>query len=633
MSTLSFDLAQTSLEPGWAPGSGNPHDFYWRNGLTGYEYTTEADPGTTQTGTSGLFASVEGDVAIAAAFFETNTIVGWNGKPVIAVEWADDETVSVTLERNWNVIKNIEIDGYDGASLTVANFVDVWVRLNESRDQSITLDDVKRAEVALGSGDDQVMINIATNGSLWTNTFKVNTGDGDDTITVGEDVTYKGTDPNGFQWQWVTTQLNAGAGDDVVNAGNGNNTIFGGDGNDLLTSGYGNDKIDGGDGADVIYGGGGNDWISAGSDTEAWVNEIHGGTGKDTLVGSAVGITHFHLDDVSAGDRVTGGGTGMDTLSVGEEAKYNVAGANGFFKVNGATVSSVAELYIDTGAETRVNVYGQFAKSGLERVIVNSDGTHIINAGGAGGVVLEVDADGGHGSIIGSKAGDIFAISDFNDTDSIDGRAGLDTLTLRTGGTDVQTLAIEGLGGGTTSVNGGFVKNVESFLIEGGEGGDRIILSGDLTGSFVYEATGDEASVFFAEDVTSAVSLKATGAGGNDILVGAGGDDILAGSGGGDIIVGGMGDDLLYGGSESDPALDDGSSDLFVFEAGSGNDQVFGFGAGDLLDITDYGLTFDDLVTQGRLVAGAGFVDVLMTDDDSIRVHVASLEASDFLYT
>ncbi|WP_181707732.1 calcium-binding protein [Chthonobacter rhizosphaerae] len=630
MSTLAFDLSQTSVDPGWAPQSGLAHDFYWRNFLTGYEYTTEAAPGVTQTGSSGVFSSAEGDAAIRSATFETNTIPGWGG-PAVSIDWTGDDVASITQNRDWNVIKNIRIDSFDGAQLTVSNFVDVWLTLNETTDQSITLDDVKRAEVKLGSGDDMVKVNVATNGDIWTNHFKINTGAGDDTITIGDDVDVKVIDPASFQWTWISTNLNAGAGDDIVVAGNGRNTIFGGDGNDTIVSGASDDKIDGGDGADQIWGGAGNDWISAGSDTEFVVNEIWGGTGKDTLVGSAAGVTHFHLDDIGRGDVVTGGALGQDTLSVGEEAKYNVGAATGGIRVNGAVVSSVSELYIDTGAATKVNVYGNFAKSGLERVVVNSDGMHHINAGGAGGVVLEVDADGGHGIIHGSKSHDIFRISDINSDDSINGNKGIDSLTLRTAGTDVQTIAMEGTGGGALSVNGGFVQNVEKLFIEGSEGGDRIILSGEIAQELVYEATGSAGSVFFAEDVTSTTGLKAIGAAGNDILVGAGGADTLAGAGGGDIVIGGAGNDLLHGSGLDDPLADDGISDLFVFETGSGHDQVFGFGVGDLLDITDYGFTYDDLVTGGRLVAGAGFVDVVLGADDSIRVHVASLEANDFL--
>lgn len=81
--------------------------------------------------------------------------------------------------------------------------------------------------------------------------------------------------------------VNAGAGDDTVFGGNGNDTLNGGDGNDSLVGGAGNDVLNGGAGNDTLVGGAGNDTLT-------------GGTGNNTFVYSADGsvdtITDFNSD-------------------------------------------------------------------------------------------------------------------------------------------------------------------------------------------------------------------------------------------------------------------------------------------------------------------------------------------------
>src|SRR5206468_7864799 len=59
--------------------------------------------------------------------------------------------------------------------------------------------------------------------------------------------------------------VNAGGGNDGVNAGNGDNTIHGGPGDDTITVGTGNNHIYGEDGNDTIDHGTGNNTIDGGS--------------------------------------------------------------------------------------------------------------------------------------------------------------------------------------------------------------------------------------------------------------------------------------------------------------------------------------------------------------------------------
>ncbi len=116
-------------------------------------------------------------------------------------------------------------------------------------------------------------------------------------------------------------------GDDLVDAGDGNDRVLAGDGDDVVFGGAGNDVIKGGDGADHLYdalgenlilGGKGQDWIESGDGD----NEINAGAGHD-FVFAGIG------DDLVKGgggwDQITGfdgddrliGGKGGDTYRFG----------------------------------------------------------------------------------------------------------------------------------------------------------------------------------------------------------------------------------------------------------------------------------------------------------------------------
>ena len=105
-----------------------------------------------------------------------------------------------------------------------------------------------------------------------------------------------------------------GDGDDAVNAA-GTTTfaiIQGGEGDDVLTAGDGNDSVSGQAGDDVLFGGAGNDFVGgfAGED------DVHGGNGDDNVQG------HEDNDELfgDAGDDNLDDGTGNDTVHAGDGA-------------------------------------------------------------------------------------------------------------------------------------------------------------------------------------------------------------------------------------------------------------------------------------------------------------------------
>jgi Ca2+-binding RTX toxin-like protein len=87
--------------------------------------------------------------------------------------------------------------------------------------------------------------------------FEVNTGAGDDTVTLGRTVP-------------VPATIRGGEGDDVLTGGAGNDKLIGGPGNDELNGRGGDDELVGGAGDDVLIGGPGED-------------KLFGGAGHNTL--------------------------------------------------------------------------------------------------------------------------------------------------------------------------------------------------------------------------------------------------------------------------------------------------------------------------------------------------------------
>ena len=118
--------------------------------------------------------------------------------------------------------------------------------------------------------------------------LEIDTFAGNDLITLGENLFLGG-------------DIDAGAGNDTVFGGSGNDDIDGGDGDDVLYGNAGNDEIDGDAGNDALYGGLGNDDLEGGTGTDRLLggsgrDTLEGGQGVDQLVGGS-GSDAFDLDD------------------------------------------------------------------------------------------------------------------------------------------------------------------------------------------------------------------------------------------------------------------------------------------------------------------------------------------------
>ncbi|MFD4878446.1 calcium-binding protein [Streptomyces sp. NPDC058420] len=140
------------------------------------------------------------------------------------------------------------------------------------------------ASVDLGAGNDKATDDGSVDGDY------IAGGTGNDTLTLGKYSVGWGDDGNDTIEAAAGTIAQGGNGNDTItttgdaaDGGAGNDVITAGAGAQSLTGGAGNDKIHGGAGNDFIYGGTGNDtlWGEAGADT------IYGNSGNDTLWGGA----------------------------------------------------------------------------------------------------------------------------------------------------------------------------------------------------------------------------------------------------------------------------------------------------------------------------------------------------------
>ncbi len=96
--------------------------------------------------------------------------------------------------------------------------------------------------------------------------FEVNSGAGDDYVSVARNIT-------------VPVTMRGGAGNDVLLGGAGPDKLIGGQGNDRLVGWRGDDVLYGGPGDDVLIGGPGDDILGGGSGTDTLV----GGTGTNEV--------------------------------------------------------------------------------------------------------------------------------------------------------------------------------------------------------------------------------------------------------------------------------------------------------------------------------------------------------------
>jgi microcystin-dependent protein len=398
--------------------------------------------------------------------------------------------------------------------------------------------------------------------------------------------------------------------------------------NDLLNGGNGDQTIEGGLGNDALSGGNGYDTLSYRLATAGVTVSLLGGTatgmGSDTISGFERVIGSAFNDSLTgdAGDNVLIGGAGADALNGG--------GGNDLVDYSGSSAGVTVNLATGTGSggdaqgDTLTSIEHLIGSTFAD--VLTGNGSSNILTGGAGADVLEgrggIDtavyagsnaavtinlgagtASGGHAqgdtltsieNLVGSAHADVLLGNGGANVfeggaggDVIDGEGGIDTVSYANSSAKVTVRLYDGVVGGGDAA-GDVISDVENLI------GSRF--SDKLHGS--------------------AVANRLEGGLGNDFLYGREGDDIL---------IGGIGTDRLNGGS---------GADTFVFGAadlGIKTIQDFSTTSGDIIRLDPAQFTdFADVMSATTDVAGSAVISRGGISITITGVTKAQLSAGDF---
>jgi Ca2+-binding RTX toxin-like protein len=259
----------------------------------------------------------------------------------------------------------------------------------------ITPDGTAIDYIAAGDG-----ANLITTSTTATGNYAINTGSGNDTISV--------------------------YGNSVINAGTGNNTVSIGGGNNLVYS-EGYDTITG----STVPGGG--------------VDTVNIGSGQTSIDPGAQNFFIFASAEPT-NPLVLMAGTGSDTVSVGAGGGNITAGSGGASVLIGGTGSNSATLTTLHGTASGDQIYA--VGGGSVYATAGAGNETITGAGGTPAGLL----------VGGSSGSDTFVAGSGNDTlvagtgtDSLDGGSGS---ALMLGGTGADTFAFQFGGGGHDTITG-----------------------------------------------------------------------------------------------------------------------------------------------------------------------------------
>ncbi|MGV6847951.1 MAG: M10 family metallopeptidase C-terminal domain-containing protein [Marinibacterium sp.] len=400
--------------------------------------------------------------------FTGDTVYGFNTNITSAVSdiWAQfatyaDVTASTIIDAGG--IDTLDVSGYGAdqlINLAVTSQNDYAPSTSNIGGLvgNLTLADGTVIENAVGgSGNDTFFGNGADN------TLTGNAGDDTFTDSDGADTYYGGADTDTVSYETSTQGVgvrlngtsgwNGAAGDtlheienligsgfnDTLAGSDQANVIDAGDGDDTVYAKQGNDTIETGLGADRVYGQGGIDTVTYANATQGAVIGLDGSAGT----GGAAGDTLFGVENLigsAFGDTLTGnnkantiqagggndtillgagadtvdGGTGTDTVSYAN-ATGNVGirlnGTTGWGAANGDTLTAVENL---TGSDFNDTLVGD----GAGNFIAGGAGNDTIYAKGGQDILV---GGTGNDTMYGQGGSDVFAFADGFGNDTIHG--------------------------------------------------------------------------------------------------------------------------------------------------------------------------------------------------------------------
>ena len=436
---------------------------------------------------------------------------------------------------------------------------------------------VKRDGTVRFGGDDHIVMGGTAQRD------KMEAGGGNDTLwgDDGNDVLEGGAGDDSIIGGAGNDILTDREGDDFLKGGDGKDAMFGGAGEDLLVGGEGGDLINGGDDEDEVFGGLGNDIILGGAgDDELLGNEgndvLTGGRGDDELIGDNDNPFGPPLNDIDT------------AVFLGKAKNYTItADADGHV--------IVTDNVGNDGTDTLIHVERlQF----LDRVIKVQAPTGIALSTAA------IAENSAAGKVVGRLSADLDNVT-FSLVDNADGRFTLVGNEIR-----VANSALLDFENATTHTIQ--VRAVNGF--------------GEVTQDVVISVTDVDDTAPTISGTARADTLNGTR--GQDYIAGLAGNDTLNGKDGNDILDGGTGADRMVGGAGDDTYIVDSTRDTTIELSRQGNDTVktavdgFTLGADvENLIYTGSGAFIGTGNGLNNTVVGGGGNDQLNGNDGSDALH------------
>jgi Ca2+-binding RTX toxin-like protein len=490
--------------------------------------------------------------------------------------------------------KGVVVDFNTGTIKDPWGFTDTFKNIEE-------VDGTNLADIFIGD-------NKAQYWSSWLGDDKLDGGGGNDTIYSGE-----GNDTVG-----------GGSGDDIVYGWEGDDTVTGGAGRDILSVWIGDDSVNGGTGNDIILGGAGTDTLHGGDDSpvlgdaisgEAGDDKIYGDAGSDFLLGGAGDDKLYG----GTGDDVVAGDSGQKVINFANPAKSDFTFeleivAPGDDTLDGGAGNDTAEYLhaaqavkaslrtktaTGEGKDTLLNIENLIGSRFNDFLEGDDNANNLI--GGAGDD--DIRGFGGDDTIVGSSGKDFVDGGDGRDIVAFDSAL---VLQLKSETVSATVYRLEAVLGSTAGTRGDVYLNIEEFV---GSADNDVI---KLTGSAPLGVDGKSGKDTLTGG-TGSDNLK--GGNDDDIINGGAGRDNLEGNAGNDRLTGGSGDDRLLGGTGKDTlAGNDGNDRLDggigrdILSGGKGNDRfefTASVGAGNADAIEDFGIG-DKIVLENSIFRSVG---------------------------
>jgi Ca2+-binding RTX toxin-like protein len=574
----------------------------------------------------------------------------------IVMDLNDVESIDLNALGGADTLTVNDLSGTDVSELNVSLAGTIGGATGDGQLDTVTVNGTNGSDIidVIGAGSSISVVGLpaqvnVTQAEGANDSLIVSTLGGDDSITAT-------TLPAGV----IKLAIDAGAGNDtvfgsqgadVVLAGDGNDFVFGDNGNDVAFLGAGDDRFqwNPGDGNDTIEGQDGSDTMLFFGANVAENIDILANGGRALFLRNIANVT-MDLNDVEKIDfRALGG---ADNIVVGDlsgtdvtNVAIDLSGPNGGGDVAADTITVNAtqgdEVFAVSGnaavgvhvtaLHTQVDILG--AEAANDRIVINGlGGRDIIDATNLAADGMQLTMNGGLGNdvFLGSQGDDLINGGDGNDVafmaagddtfvwnpgddnDIVEGQAGFDTL-LFNGANVAENIDISANGGRVT-----FFRDIANVVMDLNDtesidfnalgGADNIVVN-DLSGTDVSEININFAAAGGAGDgAADTIVINATN-----------GDDVIVVIGDGSSVqVLGLGTTINITGFEA-------GNDRLIINGLAGNDviEASGLGAGSI-QFTGNGGAGDDII-----IGGAGNDTLLGGDGDDVLVGGAGIDVID----